>query len=213
MQIFQDGSSINPSKPDVPSSPVRQLYGKKTMPDGTVFLIAPLDIVLMEYKAATDTEVFAPPAPTGALISYNIVTPGGIRVGTIIDYDFPPSLLNLKPVVLIDPPDNPPPNSTVDLIKIPEIGTSVLPAISVGATVTLVDSEDIFLATGTLLSTTPANFSGYPNGSFGLVNAFKVNFGSLQPQVNGARVLVGGANGSLLGMLITSSLVFPADKI
>jgi hypothetical protein len=186
------------------------------MPDGTVFLIAPLDIVLMKFDEPTQTEVFAPPAPTGALISYNIVTPGGRRVGTIIDYDFPPSLLALNPVVWIDPLITPPnitPNITFNLTNIPEIRTSSLPAISVNDAVILVDSGDNILANGTLLSTTPANFSGYPNGSIGSVKAFKVNFGSLLPQVHGARVLVGGANGSLLGMLITSSLVFPADKI
>jgi hypothetical protein len=210
MQIFQNGRSD--TKPQIPYSPVRELYGKKTI-NGKVFLIAPLDIVLMKSDVINGNELPLPSAPSGTLISYNIVTPGGKRVGTIIDYDFPPSLLVLNPVVLIDPPDNPPPNSTVDLIKIPEIGTSFLPAISVGATVTLVDSEDIFLASGTLLSTTPANFSGYPNGSMGLVKAFEVDFGMLKPQVSGARVLVGGTNGFLLGMLITSSLVFPADKI
>jgi hypothetical protein len=198
MKIFRKGSST------IPASPVRQLYGKKTM-NGQIFLIAPLDIILWQVNNG------GPPVPNPHNISnqFNssiVRTPSGQILGDIKDYDFPPALpsLNIKPIVRINP------DSNFDLADAPDVNTfwnpSVDPPLGQDDVTLVLDSNQ--QVTGNLVSGIEQNIS-YFGGS--QISTYQVNFNqNLLEEVQGARVFVGN---TLLGMLITINLVFPAHRI
>lgn len=200
-------------------SPTRTIYGKISNGTGTTYLIAPLDMVLIQINNDGD-EIYLPPGIPGALNNAEVIS-GRKIAGKIQRYDYPPANpFDVIPITFIKP------DPTFDLDSIEDVARLSPASAKNGDSVTLtfrggLEVKGKISDTPPLQNYKPQEFNSYPDAQ-SQVNAYRVDFQQTLPKdARGGRLTL-DKNDELLGMLIATqnlndgscrTLVFPAHRV